>query len=66
MPIIAAAPQSLYGRRILQLAFLAPQIQRDILAGRQLNHSKLEGAVSLIATRLYTMEPWLWAQTPSS
>ena len=25
-----------------------------------------QGAVSLIATRLHTMEPWLWAQTLSS
>ena len=42
MPTIAAAPQSLYGRRILQLAFLAPQIQRDILAGGQPHHINLE------------------------
>ena len=34
-PIIERAPVSLYDRRILRLAFLAPDIQRDILGGRQ-------------------------------
>ena len=29
------APVSPYDRRILRLAFLAPDLQRDILAGRQ-------------------------------
>jgi site-specific DNA recombinase len=35
LPIVDRAPVSLYDRRILRLAFLAPDIQRDILAGRQ-------------------------------
>ncbi len=35
LPIIAAAPSSPYDRKLLRLAFLAPDIQRDILAGRQ-------------------------------
>jgi DNA invertase Pin-like site-specific DNA recombinase len=35
MPVIQNSPQSLYDRRILRLAFLAPVLQRDILAGRQ-------------------------------
>ena len=41
-PSIAAAPDSPYERRILRLAFLAPDIQRDILAGRQPAHLNLE------------------------
>ena len=35
MPMVERAPASLYDRRILRLAFLAPDIQRDIIAGRQ-------------------------------
>lgn len=35
MPIIDAAPVSPYDRSILRPAFLAPDIQRDILAGLQ-------------------------------
>ena len=35
MPIVERAPVSLYDRRILRLAFLAPDIQCDIIAGRQ-------------------------------
>lgn len=34
-PLVDAAPQSPYERRLLRLAFLAPDIQRDVLAGRQ-------------------------------
>ena len=41
-PSIATAPDSPYERRILRLAFLAPDIQRDILAGRQPAHLNLE------------------------
>ena len=35
MPIVQSSPLSLYDRKILRLAFLAPELQRDILAGRQ-------------------------------
>ncbi len=35
MPWIDAAPASPYLRKMVRLAFLAPEIQRDILAGRQ-------------------------------
>ncbi len=35
MPIISAAPPSPYERRLMRLGLLAPDIQRDILAGRQ-------------------------------
>jgi hypothetical protein len=34
-PVIGAAPVSRYERELLRLAFLAPDIQRDILEGRQ-------------------------------
>lgn len=42
MPILAAAPKSPYERRLLRLAFLAPDIQRDILAGRHSARLNLE------------------------
>ena len=35
MPLVEAAPGSPHERKILRLAFLAPDIQRDIIAGRQ-------------------------------
>ncbi|NTZ42356.1 recombinase family protein [Altererythrobacter sp. SALINAS58] len=35
LPLVEVAPASQYDRRILRLAFLAPDLQRDILAGRQ-------------------------------
>jgi site-specific DNA recombinase len=34
IPTIYAAPASFYNRQVLRLAFLAPDLQRDILAGR--------------------------------
>ncbi len=34
-PVIEAIPASPYHRRLLRLAFLAPDLQRAILAGRQ-------------------------------
>jgi hypothetical protein len=34
-PILAVAPTSTYHRRLVRLAFLAPDLQRAILAGRQ-------------------------------
>lgn len=42
LPILDTAPDSPYARNILRLAFLAPDIQRDILAGRQPLHLNLE------------------------
>lgn len=35
LPVIAASPASPYLRRLVRLAFLAPDLQRDILAGRR-------------------------------
>jgi DNA invertase Pin-like site-specific DNA recombinase len=35
LPLVDEAPRTAYERRILRLAFLAPELQRDILAGRQ-------------------------------
>ena len=42
LPMIEAAPTSPYDRNILRLAFLAPDIQQAILAGRQPHHLNLE------------------------
>lgn len=41
-PVIASAPESPYERRILRLAFLAPDIQQAILTGRQPARLNLE------------------------
>ena len=41
-PIIETAPTSPYERRVLRLAFLAPDIQQAILAGRQPRSLNLE------------------------
>lgn len=41
-PVVDAAPVSPYEGRLLRLAFLAPDLQRDILAGRQPAHISLE------------------------
>jgi site-specific DNA recombinase len=41
-PVVQAAPVSPYERRLLRLAFLAPDIQRAILTGYQSAHCNLE------------------------
>jgi site-specific DNA recombinase len=41
-PVIAEAPKSPYERRVLRLAFLAPDIQQAILTGQQPRHLNLE------------------------
>ena len=48
MPMMERAPVSLYDRRILQLAFLAPDIQRDIIVGRQPAHLNLERLTQMV------------------
>jgi site-specific DNA recombinase len=35
LPLLIASPDSPYDRRLVRLAFLAPDIQRDIIAGQQ-------------------------------
>lgn len=42
MPTLDMAPASPYERRLMKLAFLAPQIQRNILDGRQPANLTLE------------------------
>lgn len=44
-PVITAAPALPYERRLLRLAFLAPDIQKAILAGRQPRRLNLEALV---------------------
>jgi hypothetical protein len=46
-PYVEAAPASHHDRRILRLAFLAPDLQRDILAGRQPSRINLEQLTKL-------------------
>ncbi len=41
-PVLHSSPASRYERRLVRLAFLAPVIQADILAGRQPHHVNLE------------------------
>jgi len=45
-PLLEAAPVSIYERKLLRLALLAPDIQRDILAGRQPRGFNLEAFVN--------------------
>jgi hypothetical protein len=42
LPILRKAPATLYERRLVRLAFLAPDLQEAILEGRQPAHLKLE------------------------
>ena len=45
VPIVEAVPGPRYQRRLLRLAFLSPDIQRAILAGRQPAGLRLEDLV---------------------
>ncbi len=45
-PVISQAPASLYERRILRLALLAPDLQRDILLGNHPAGLNLETLVN--------------------
>jgi hypothetical protein len=47
VPLVEAAPVSPYERSILRLAFLAPDLQRDILAGRQPPGLNLERLIKM-------------------
>jgi site-specific DNA recombinase len=47
MPVIDAAPASPYLRTLVRLAFLAPDIQRDILGGRQPHHLTLQHLIRM-------------------
>ena len=42
IPLVRSAPASPYERKILQLAYLAPELQQDILRGRQPSTFTLE------------------------
>ena len=55
MPLLAEAPASPYMRRILRLAFLAPDLQRDILAGRHPPGLTLEQL-------MHRTIPYLWSE----
>ena len=54
-PVLEAIPASPYHRRLLRLAFLAPELQRAILAGRQPPGLTLK---QLLEQRL----PLLWSE----
>ncbi len=54
LPGLDVAPTSPYERRLLRLAFLAPEIQQDILAGRRPRRLNLE-------TFMRTEVPLGWA-----
>lgn len=53
--IIGTAPLSPYDRKILRLAFLAPDLQRDILAGHQPQRLMLE-------TLIHQPIPLAWSE----
>ncbi|MFM6933124.1 MAG: hypothetical protein ACKOUT_12875, partial [Novosphingobium sp.] len=44
-PVLRASSTSRYERRLVRLAFLAPAIQADILAGRQPRNVNLEALI---------------------
>ena len=46
-PLIEVAPKSLYERRLLKLAFLAPDIQQSILTGSLPRHINLERLIKM-------------------
>ena len=48
MPIISKAPVSPYDRKILRLAFLAPDIQRSIIEGRQPPGFNLQTLIGMV------------------
>jgi DNA invertase Pin-like site-specific DNA recombinase len=52
---LGAAPVSPYDRRILRLAFLAPDLQRDILTGQQPQHLNLKTLMKIAL-------PLAWSQ----
>jgi DNA invertase Pin-like site-specific DNA recombinase len=45
LPVLHGAPPTLYERRLVRLAFLAPDLQSAILEGRQPAHLKLEQVI---------------------
>jgi len=45
LPVVEVMPESRYAVRVMRLAFLAPRIQRDILAGRQPSTLRLEDLI---------------------
>ena len=47
MPTVDSAPTSPYLRRLMRLAFLAPDIQRAILDGRQPRSLNLEALMAM-------------------
>jgi hypothetical protein len=47
MPLIETSPTSPYLRKLLRLAFLAPDIQADILAGRQPGSLNLQQLINM-------------------
>jgi site-specific DNA recombinase len=58
-PVLAASPASPYERRLLKLAFLAPDLQRAILTGTQPAHCNLE---FLLRTEI----PIAWSRQPAA
>jgi hypothetical protein len=55
MPTVQTAPESPYERKILRLAFLAPDLQRDIIAGLHPPELNLEQFMT-------TDVPFAWAE----